>query len=266
MTTTTPLCACGKPSPDARLCRACTARLSRLLTRAADIAGDLDDAVARLLKRGSGGKRTDEQPLPLDLAASDIAHGLRNCLAGWVRVIKPRVPDRYGPLCPACIHLSCRAIRRAMWPADAVPSMASWLGGQLDVIRQHEAAAELLADVGAHVTAALAVVDRQPELHPAGLCSQCGLPLRAEPGADTAWCREGHFNEGIAARRAARAAMADQLGTPSELARTLAVLGYAVRESTISSWGTRGRLARRPGGLYRLSDALALAAARSARA
>lgn len=257
---TAPLCACGKPSPDARLCRACTARLSRLLATAASVAGDLGDAVARLMRRGAGGKRTgDEQPLPLDLAASGVAHGLRNCLAGWVRVIKARVPDRSGPLCPACIHPSCRAIRRASWPAGTVPSMASWLSGQLDVIRQHEAAAEVLADVGAHVAAALAVIDRAPELHPAGSCGECGSPLRAEPGADSAWCPRGHFNEGIAARRAARAAAADVLGTAAEISGALERLGINVAASKIRTWAARGRIAQRPGGVYAMSDVLVLA-------
>jgi hypothetical protein len=71
------------------LCRTCAASLARSLATAASIAEDLDDAVARLLKRGTGGgKRSgDDNPLPIDTGAMDVRDQLHNCLSGWVRVL-----------------------------------------------------------------------------------------------------------------------------------------------------------------------------------
>jgi hypothetical protein len=57
---TAPECAaqCGRPSPSAVICGACADSLAAALAMAASIAPDLDDAVARQLRHGSGGRRS----------------------------------------------------------------------------------------------------------------------------------------------------------------------------------------------------------------
>ena len=250
---TAPACAasCGRPSPAAVICRACTRELSRALATAAAISEDLDDAVARLMTRSHGAGRTAATvaPLPLDLAASDAAHALRHCLTRWVRAIH-QMPYRMDD----------------PWPAATIAGMARWLTARTDPVRQHEAAGTAHREILAAVRAAVAVIDRPPEMHPAGICAECPSALRAEPGADSTWCVNGHFNEGLRSLRTERAAAADVLGTPGELSAVLAGIGYRVAPSTISSWGTRARIEKRPGGMYRLSDVLALAAQRAHRA
>lgn len=243
----TPLCACGQPSPDAILCRTCTGSLARSLAAAAVIGPDLDDAVARLLKRGSGGKRTgDDNPLPIDTGAMDARDQLRNCLSGWVRVLLDVHP---GP----------------PYPPGTIASMARWLGERTALIRQAEWAAAMLADIQRHVQAAVAVIERKPELVPAGTCEACGSLLLAELGTDTVRCSCGMVTIGIAEKRAQRAAAADVLGSAGEISGALAKIGIQVPRGTITSWASRGRLAMRPGGVYAMSEVLALASERTAR-
>jgi hypothetical protein len=252
VTLTTPLCACGQPSPDARLCRTCSRELKSALQFAASIAADLDDAVARLLRRGGGGPRASghEVPLPLDLGASDAKYELRNTLSGWIRVIFETRPD---------------AVR--VWPPDTVAGMARWLAERLDVIRQHEAATEMHDEITEAVARARAIVDRQPDKIGAGACDLCGAQMWADGDSDSAVCErcEAVIVTGVRDRRRAMAAAADVLGSAGEISGALAKIGIQVPRGTITSWASRGRLAARPGGVYAMSEVLALASARTAR-
>lgn len=238
---------CGRPSPGATLCAACTGELRRTLELAASIEGDLDDATARLLRHGhGGGKRTDtESPLPVNLAASDAADQLRRALT-------------------ACTGAVARA-QRLMGAWSSIRVMAMWL-------RIHVADAAALPDAEIHAEAirdavarAVMVLEPPPELHPAGPCGQCGEPLYAEPAANVAECRRGHVTIGLIDARARRAAAADVLGTATEIAGALARLGIRVNAGTIRMWAARERLFARPGGKYAMSDVLALIAERDQR-
>lgn len=261
----TPLCACGQPSPDARLCRSCTARLRSSLEFAASISADLDDAVARLTVRGSGGgsRRVPESGPPLDMAAMESRDALANELSGWVRVLLEHEPERCGPACRACRHGSCEAIRLSRWPRDTIADMARWLLFMLPAIRQREWAADMLHGVTSATAGAAAVIDRKPERVPAGMCETCGAQLLAELGADEVRCQCGMLAVALAARRRDRAAAADVLGSAGEISGALARIGIALPRGTITSWASRGRLIPRPGGVYALSEVLALHAQRS---
>lgn len=89
----------------------------------------------------------------------------------------------------------------------------------------------------------------------------------AEPGADEATCGCGWVTRGIIAARAQRAAAADVLGTATEISDALARLGIRVSAGTIRMWGSasRARLVQRPGGVYAMSDVLALVSERDTR-
>jgi len=238
-----PVCGvCGAPVGDgARLDARCTRELAAALLQAASIAPDLDDAVAKQLRRGGGGARAKghERPLPLDLDASDAAGMLRLELAGWLAAAG--APAALGGIAP----------------------MAMLLLGWLPELRQHPRAAEAHRGILGRVQRAAQCVDRLPERAPAGKCDQCGAQLLAELGADEVTCQCGMVTVALMQRRRERAAAADVLGTPSEIAGALRDIGIAVRPSTISSWGTRGQIEKRPGGFYRLSDVLAMTARRS---
>jgi hypothetical protein len=249
-----PACgSCTAPVPDGYLCSGCTRDLAELLLLAASITPDLDDAIARLLKRGSGGRRSEtEAPLPVDLAASDAATMLKVCLFHWVSVIV--LPWPAGQPC---------APEDA--PAHTIESMARWLAVRRGRIRQHARAAGAHREIRTAVHRALAVIDRPAERAPAGMCDNCGRQLLAELGADTVRCGCGMTALALQDKRRERAAAADVLGTAGEISGALARIGIMVPRGTITSWASRGRLVPRPGGVYALSDVLALHAQSQAR-
>ena len=235
-----PACgSCTAPVPDGYLCQGCTRDLAMLLLTAASITADLDDAVARLLKRGGGGRRTEaEAPLPLDVAASNAASSLRLELAVWSATVAPM--SELPPIVPR------------------IRDLARYLARHLSEVRQHPRAAIAHRDIRAAVHRALAAVDRKPERAPAGLCDNCGRQLLAELGADSVTCGCGMTALALQDKRRERAAAADVLGTAGEISGALARIGIIVPRGTITSWASRGRLAPRPGGVYALSDVLAL--------
>jgi hypothetical protein len=229
----------------AALCTGCAREIRALLLTAANISGDLDDATAKLLRRGAGGRRTDtESALPIDLRASETASALRVELAVRVnRLLRPKEP----------------------WPTADIHGLARWLAGHGDRWSHHPESPRMLTEVRSRVRDALAVIDRAPERVPAGNCAECGARLLAELGTDAVTCSCGALTEGLADKRARRAAAADVLGTAAEISGALERIGIRVPRGTITSWASRGRLAARPGGVYALSDVLALHAQRAAR-
>jgi len=234
-----PACgSCKAPVGDsATLCSGCTRDLAILLLTAASIASDLDDAIARLLKRGSGGRRTEaEAPLPLDLAASNARQALAGCLMTWALRIQPA---------PGTVLLG-------------IPAIARWLAVHLGDLRQYPRAAAAHREIRAAVHRALAVIDRKPERAPAGQCDNCGRQLLAELGAESVTCGCGMTALALQDKRRERAAAADVLGTAAEISGALERIGIRIPRGTITSWASRGRLLPRPGGAYALSDVLAL--------
>lgn len=240
-----PACgSCASPVANASICNRCTRDLAELLLLAANIAPDLDDAVARLLKRGNGGRSSSpEPPLPVDLAASDARQSLSGCLMTWVLRMQPA---------PGTVLLG-------------IAAMATWLAGRLGALRQDWRAPDLLDSLRQRVDRALAVIDRAPERTPAGTCESCGAQLLAELGADQVTCACGALTLALQDKRRARAAAADVLGTAAEISGALSRIGIQVPRGTITSWASRRRLTARPGGVYALSDVLALHAQSQAR-
>jgi hypothetical protein len=228
----------------ARLCVGCTRDVALALLTAASIAPDLDDAVARLLKRGSGGKSSSpEPPLPIDLVASDARQRLSSCLMIWVLRMRPA---------PGTVLLG-------------ITAMAKWLASHLGELRQYPRARAAHHEIRAAVARAVQAVDRLPECAPAGTCERCGAQLLAELGADTVTCACGLRLDGLREQRARRAAAADVLGTASEIASAREQIGIHVSASTIRKWASRGRLGARPGPKYAMSDVLVLCAQRDTR-
>jgi hypothetical protein len=231
---------CGAPTGDgAYLCdgpKSCTRDLAELLQSADDIGPALDDAHAWLLTHGDGHPRGGQPDIrPDDLAA---AAELNTVLTGWTAAL----------LLPG-----------EEWPHATAP-LARWLLARLGRVRQNRQTPSLYRRFRAAMDRALEVIDTAPERAPAGLCDNCGQQLLAELGADSVTCGCGMTVLALQDKRRQRAAAADVLGTPAELSAVLATLGYRVAPGTISAWGTLGRIERRAGGMYRLSEALAMAA------
>jgi len=138
--------------------------------------------------------------------------------------------------------------------------MASWLIGRMDVIRQLEAAPEVLFSVRRAVDRCITVLDGPPEMHPAGHCDACGGQLLAAIGADEADCECGAHVTGLTAIRARRAADADFIGTPDEVSLRLRMARVSNPPSpgTIRMLKSRGLITERPegSGRYSLGDVL----------
>jgi hypothetical protein len=85
---------------------------------------------------------------------------------------------------------------------------------------------------------------------------ECDHDLYANPGRRYVTCRACGAEHDVDARRAVLlGAVADQLLTAVEASRALpGLLGRPVTAATVRGLAHRGRLAQRPGGLYRVGD------------
>jgi hypothetical protein len=258
---TTQCGSCGASVGDGgRLCTGCTDSVARLLLTAANIAADLDDAVAKQLTRGTGGRRSEaEVPLPVDLAASDVRGELLSELRSWMHAVMIASGQRF----------SCDDA-----PAYELAAMAPWLIARLDVIRQHPRAGETVR-IRAKVNRALAVIDRKPERLYAGPCPRCGTDLLGQPGASVITCPCGTVHEVSERQYVMGEALWDTLGTVPWIVTAASALGVRLSEHTVRTWVKRGKLARHgerpaafggtPQAVYRFGDAMKLAAERPGR-
>jgi hypothetical protein len=247
---TAPECAagCGQPSPAAIICAACTGSLRAALELAASIAPDLDDAIARQLRHGSGGRRSgDEQPLPVDLRASDARRDLGVALLGAVADVIS------GP-----------------WPPATIAAMAEWLLASMAELAVHPLAGYEYHAIRRAVDRAAMVLDGPPPRQYAGPCPDCGADVLGQPGAPMARCKGCGAQVEVAAQQdAMRAAMDDMLFTAAQLVSMAAALGQPVSEHTVRSWVRRRQLVARgewprghgePSATYRFGDVLVLIA------
>jgi hypothetical protein len=137
---------CTRPVADLALaCTSCAGRLARALGDVASLTEDLDDAITRQTRTSSGigvASRSADRPLPWDQNASLAASTLRNTLSTWTRLVAEE--------------------RGRELPADTMPAMAAVLLGQLEWIRHHPAAAEVVDEITYAVEEARRAVDLTP--------------------------------------------------------------------------------------------------------
>lgn len=242
---------CTRPAPDAHLCRDCTTSLRSALTMAASIAPDLDDAIARQLRHGGSGKRSGEQPLPVDLRASHAASMLRIVLA-----------DVTGRLAAEDGKLPYRAM--------GIAALARWLTGQLTRIVVRADAGGIHRDVTGAVDQAVRVLEPPPDRDYCGPCTRCGADLLSAPGAGLVACLAcGQDHEVAEQIDAMVAVVRDLLGTAQWCATASTALGSPVSDSAVRMWALRDRLVprgQRPSAkgagmvaLYRVGDVMELA-------
>ncbi|PRX95589.1 DUF1922 domain-containing protein [Allonocardiopsis opalescens] len=249
MNRTERLCAaerCDRPVHTTELCHRCADGLRAALRRVGALAAELRTTVTRQdrIGAGTGGRRGAEQPLAVNLAASDAEHALRAALVGWVRVLmEAEPPTLHGPACAACLHLECARIRAQGWPADTLGAMATWLAERTARIQTHPAAAEIHDEITERLRGAWRAVDRPGERWYAGRCTACGTDLYARPGAAWVRCAPCGQEWEVGAVRASLLEQAeDYLGTASEVVRAVTALRGRVTAATLRTWVARGRL------------------------
>ncbi len=318
--TGTPCGACRRLLADgAPLCRECVNRLVDALLSVPGLLHELTITRAGLGRTTprAGGTRPSEPPLPvrvvprrtgITLPGDHLVRALETSLIGWGRVIA----DDLG-VCPAVhtahlvdlVHIhraeplgdtgrqrarrvEHRPDRAAIseTPASVGEQVAVWLTHHREQLRQHEAAPELLSELG-HAVKALQRVIWPPQRRYLGLCpapladgTACGHVRTAEVGETYCKCRRcGDHRSVVELEDVARRVAEDQLYTVPELVAVTASVGAAIPRRTLFRWqkehaieprgwqhrDERGvRITDHPIGphdlrVYRLGDALALA-------
>jgi len=213
---------CSRPLPDqAYVCSTCAGLLRVDLLRIVDLAGEVETAIVKLTRYGSGG-RSGERPVPFDEKAVERAAMVGNTVATWARHVAEsrgrRLPEWtrvQGPLCrlgmalplldrsrPSCAHGSCADIRRR-GRAIGVALAADWLVEQVEWLRHQPEAAEAFGELRDASRDLQRLVDRPVSRWYAGPCWEpiggvdedgeqlrCQTVLTAAPGATKVRCRE----------------------------------------------------------------------------
>nr|MDQ3432680.1 hypothetical protein [Actinomycetota bacterium] len=94
-----------------------------------------------------------------------------NTLVAWCRTVMEDLPDRLGPACSSCIHVSCTAVRRDRWPANTVPSMVNYLARQYRFLLAQSWVTVMLDEVLNLEHRLARMVDRPADRWYAGKCS-----------------------------------------------------------------------------------------------
>lgn len=165
---------CERPVTDAVLCQYCTTTVHEALQQMPMLLVELEVTATRQARTAapSSGGRSAETPLPYGARASDAIRQITGTLITWATTL-----------------------RVGSWTA---PTAAAYLCAHIDQLRQHpmaEKAYEHITKAKAH---ALEVIDREPELVPAGQCGAeladgdvCGEILYGDPDRASVRCRCG---------------------------------------------------------------------------
>jgi hypothetical protein len=248
------------------LCGTCTSRLLNDLNALPGLLGDLDDAITRQVRIGGGaGKRTDDTPLPVNLAASEVMDVARSTLLAWVLTIEDGDLGEWVDGCWCKPYRACPG-RRWVTLADDLRAWCRWLAGRIERIRRHEEAVMLADEIADARHVVQRAVDLPPERRYLGVCEVCGADLYAVKGASIAVCGRCQRLTGdpsavnVEARRSQiSASMVDMLAPKSEvLGYVRWQLGIKVPDGTFRSWVSRGALLAH-GGRYRIGDVIKLA-------
>ena len=158
------------------------------------------------------------------------------------------------------INFGAMAVRDAL-----LVELALW-GDDINEIRRHPQAAEIVSGIGKVVKDGYRAIDRLQERQYLGKClysedgATCHAELWARPGAHQITCTQCDYTHDVPARRAdllERAA--DMLMTVREASRYVGEVGkIRVTEASIRGYLHRGRIGYRAGTMIRLGDLLAV--------
>jgi hypothetical protein len=151
---------CERPVRDSVLCKYCTTTVSDALAEVPDLLTELQITATRQAVTGprSTAGRSAEIPLPYGARASDATRQIVDTLMTWARSF----PTTWHP--PLTWHA----------PPTNGPTAAAYLRTNINRIRQHPMAEKIYDQLTAARAHAYTVIDRDPDLVPAG---QCGADL-----------------------------------------------------------------------------------------
>ena len=142
----------------------------------------------------------------------------------------------------------------AMAVRDALLVQAAFVGQDINWLRAHVQAAELVRDLGGAVRDAYRAIDRAQDRVYLGKCMNvvesetCYTELWARPHAKELVCKACSYEHNVANRRLDMVAMAeDQICTPSEASSYLGEIGgIPIGQQRIRNYLDRGRITERP--------------------
>lgn len=214
------------------------------------LATDLDTAITREARftTPAGGRRTrgNEEPLPLNLNASDARQDLTITLARVAAFTADALEEPH--------------------PAYTLYGLAEYLEGRVDWLATVPAGRDATDAINAAIRRAHRVVDRPADRAYAGPCNvdHCDGELYAWDGSANAKCTVCRTAVALDDRRDDLLTQAhDLLLNAAEIARLVRALGGLVDDKTIRTWAARGRLENRgtpDQPRYRVGDVLVLAA------
>ena len=286
------ICETPMRADTAYVCSVCAGRLTKDLTRAVDLLGELELTITRQAVTGQGSARAgSEQRLPFDAAAALVAQTVANTVLTWVRLVCEErgetVPERsgrhsrttIGPRCRpvgTCPHEVCadaRAYELAHIEEHPLASAVRFLASRVEWLRHQRFAGEAVADLSSAASILRRAVDRYGDRSYLGPCGyddgtgECGSDLYVRTGAAYATCRDCGSQWDVAAlRRWLLAAVEDALAPAHVIARGLSALGEDVKYGSLTGWASKGQLLAHPplpgtrAPLYRVGDVLDLVA------
>jgi hypothetical protein len=235
---------CERPVRDSVLCKYCTGTVTTCLAEVPDLLAELEVTTTRQAVGGprSTAGRSAETPLPYGDRASDAAKQLTGTLTLWARVI---TPGTYTAL-----------------------TAATHLRTHIHDLARHALAEKAYDQITAARAHAYDVIDRRPDLVPAGQCgtelddgSTCREILYGDPDRSTVRCRCGaeHAMDRTWMLTAAR----DQEWTAAEIGRvtpgvTAAMVRRYAHRKLIKPVGERHIGTARVIPTYRVGDLLDL--------
>ena len=242
---------CTAPVPDmAHVCSRCSTPLITDLRDIPDLDAELDVAVCKLSRMGSGGGRSSEPKMPVNLNADDTGRALKAVLATWADLITTE--------------------RGIGYPLDGLAPMSRWMLGHIEWIRHHPAGADAVTEIRAAVRAVRNAIDLPTTRVYAGACNECGEGLYAREGSPQAACRTCVTPEGerlvydVTERRVWMLATIEDLEmTAPQAAHALSVLIREIKPALIHTWHARDKLSpssadERGRNLFRIREVAAL--------
>lgn len=289
-------CPCGATIDAARyVCERCTERLEYDLADIASLWGDLGPVHTKQVNYGTGGKRTDPSPLPIDSrftphrekATGKLARGhgweveatIKQRVVSWAQYVGEWLVPIDGPVCHRCSHRLCVTIRQRRTPADTVPAIATYLLIHAEWLCRTDLAGDVCDEIAESAEELRRLVDLPADQWYAGICSApindsetCDRELYATKRRGILTCGKCQARHDIEDRRKFLLSEArTYLVSATEAARAVVMWADSTKgEDTlvkrIHAWDKRGRLqavqhetrAGRSRPLYRLGDVLGL--------
>ncbi|HEV2777877.1 MAG TPA: hypothetical protein VGX25_00595 [Actinophytocola sp.] len=231
---------CGNPTPrEAFLCTTCREVLERDLATVPALIEELHITLARLDSFAPSGQFSDAGALLHKPRAGEALWVLTNAITTWTRLF--------------CEHYGVRTTEEFARAAEGVTASAAitsaaakWLLRRVRSVAMHPAAGEAVDEIGSAVELAYSVIDRPPDLLPAGQCGYLGCTaiLYAEPDARTITCRVCGSDHDAAERRA----WMDESAAEQLLTATAALLwvkliaGWTIPPGTWRRWLSNGEI------------------------